>query len=365
MKTAVFLTVLCISIELGAYQVSPIWGPPVEVVSAESAISRNQVYRVSASPDKGFYWPYFFTIPDSLKPNLPILFIPNNDGQIDIEPIQREYFSAIINEEGFSHLGKKLGVVTFTPSFPRPRIEPGERNLYLHALTRESLLTTNPTWTRLDRQVLAMKSDLHRRLSAAGIETDSKLINYGFSAAADFVTRFTAIQPQHVKAMVAGGLGGLPILPVTSFKDKILTYPVGIGDLEEITQTPFNQDSFSHIPMLFVQGTEDVNDSVIEGDELLSREGFFSDSYSYEQTKWINSKLGLLPIERLNFVRQAYKSIVMQDFAYAEMEGEKHRDKKIKPNAVEFFQCVLEERANCALSAKQRIENFEFKSSGK
>jgi hypothetical protein len=334
------------------------WGPPLVIEEFVKNLQPHQVYRVPANPSAGFNYPYFFSVPKDLKPYQPILVNPNNDGQIGVSGKQREYFSSIINEEMSYAFGRKLGVVAFTPSFPRPIIDSKEGNLYIHALTRETMTTQNSNWHRIDLQLLAMLADLQSKLSSIQIQTADKFLMYGFSAAGDFVTRFTAIHPLRVEAVVAGGLGGLPILPISKIEGKLLTYPVGVGDFRSIFKKAFNEKAYAQVPMLFVQGSIDENDSVPEGEKSLDKITYQSDSYSYMQSRWINEYFGLLPMNRLPLVGSIYRNIGVIDFAYAVLSKEKHSDKKIKPKAANFFQCIIENKQPCAEKVKVIIENF-------
>ena len=120
-----------------------------------------------------------------------------------------------------------------------------------------------------------------------------------------------------------------------------------------------SQQQFAEIPMLLVQGSSDQNDSVPEGIEVQSRENFASDSYSFEQSKWVNEYFGTLPIDRLPLVREVYQSLAPVDFAYASLLNEKHSDKNIKPMAVRFFTCVISANSHFAAKIKARIEDSQ------
>ncbi|MEW9798831.1 hypothetical protein [Alteromonas sp. CYL-A6] len=330
------------------------WGPAPTVQAVSGTLTPGQVYRVPANPSAGFHFPYFFTVPRTLNAGYPVLCSPNNDGQVGIPAPQRDYFASILNEELHNAMGSKLGVVALTPSFPRPASEHND-NLYVHALTRAVITTQKTELYRVDRQLLAMQADLRRQLADAGISVSDSLLLYGFSAAADFVTRLTALHPGRVEGVVAGGLGGLPILPVSHLNGELLTYPVGVGDFYQMAGKSFDAPAFSQTPMLMVQGTNDENDSVPEGSELEEEQRFSSDSYSYQQAVWINAQLGSVPVNRLPQVRDVYQSLEPVDFAFAELAGERDTDKKIKPYAV-FFDCVLSRSGACAHKIKTEIE---------
>ena len=86
----------------------------------------------------------------------------NNDGLTGISPESRAYFASIFNEQAGVDFGRPLGVIVLTPVFPRPALDTAEDNLYVHALSRESMLAREPSLYRIDLQLLAMAKDLAR-----------------------------------------------------------------------------------------------------------------------------------------------------------------------------------------------------------
>ncbi|MEE4243967.1 MAG: hypothetical protein V2I33_01070 [Kangiellaceae bacterium] len=109
-------------ISVSAEQVKEIWGPAVKTINvstlASQELKKNRVYKVSGKPEQGFYWSYFFAVPDSFKPDQPILVLPNNDGRAGVSTAQGEYFASAFAEEGLYAMARKLGVAVLVPSFP-------------------------------------------------------------------------------------------------------------------------------------------------------------------------------------------------------------------------------------------------------
>lgn len=151
--------------------------------------------------------------------------------------------------------------------------------------------------------------------------------------------------PERVRAVAAGGL---PILPVGWYDGRLLTFPVGIGDLERIAERPLQRDALRRTPMLLFQGGADGNDSVPEGRQLQDREAFGSDSYSYDQAAWINETLGRGTVERVGPVRLIYEAFGMDDFAYCAIPNTGHETDPIEDDVWVFFACVLQARVGCA-----------------
>jgi pimeloyl-ACP methyl ester carboxylesterase len=325
------------------YHLTQPYGPPPVTLPYIDRIERDEVYFVPASPENGFYWPYFFTVPKMLGTSPTLLIQPNNDGLTGISPESRAYFASIFNQQAGIDFGRPLGVIVLTPVFPRPALDTADDNLYVHALSRESMLAEEASLYRIDLQLLAMAKDLARVLAKHQIELSDRFLLWGFSAAGDFVSRFTSMHPRKVKALAAGGMGGLPILPVSSYQGATLNYPVGVADFPGITGSTFDLASFRQVPMLFLQGSEDDNDSVVSDAKSITASDYASDSYSRDQSIWINRAFGEHPMDRIDKVREVYRAVDMQRFDYVVVDGVKHKDRPLKPLVRDFFKQVLDE----------------------
>ena len=161
-----------------------------------------------------------------------------------------------------------LDVPLLVPTFPRPIIpqapEPG--GIYTHALDRYSLSLHPPylpeNLERIDLQLIAMIGDARERLAGMGHIMDEKVFLMGFSASGAFVTRFTALHPERVRAVAPGSPGGWPIAPLGQWNGITLLYPVGVADVEQLTGAPFDLNSFVKVPQFIYVGDIDTNDAL-------------------------------------------------------------------------------------------------------
>lgn len=83
------------------------------------------------------------------------------------------------------------------------------------------------------------------------LNLDYKVIATGYSASAKMVNYFTALHPDLVKMVIAGGTTGLTIIPTKEYD-----YPLGFKDLKDE-----NLESFKQIPQFYYIGMEDQIDS--------------------------------------------------------------------------------------------------------
>lgn len=288
-------------------------GPPPETPTWDGGAEPRRVWRIEADPAAGFHWPYFLVLPEEVRADAPLLVQPNNDARAGASYETHLYWASIIAEQTYVDWARHLDVPCLVPCFPRPADGRGS-NLYVHALTRATLTSERDGLERVDLQVLAMIDDARAKLAAADRSTADDVLLWGFSAAGDFVTRLTVLHPERIRACAAGGLGGLPILPFADQWGERLTYPVGVADLETLTGRPLADDALRATPMFLVQGGADENDSV--PDEPGQPEDFISDSYSWEQSVWVNTALGQSAVGRVDRVRYLWQAYGMQDFDY-------------------------------------------------
>lgn len=243
-------------------------GPLITACTMDPALTTE----CPASPSDGFHWPYLLRMPKSVR--FPCLLVaPNNTGTTTEDP-DLIRASASCDVERQSSLADRLGCVLLVPLFPRP--VSGEDNLYLHALTRESLLARRPEWKRVDLQLLAMIRDARARLERRGQKIDSRILLTGFSASGSFVGRFAMLHPREVLAVASVSPGGWPIAPVREVGGERLPYPVGLADLETLSGRPSDPEALKAVHWLMALGDQDANDSVP-----------FRDSFSRDDEKQI------------------------------------------------------------------------------
>ena len=327
--------------------VSQIAGAPPSVMIYDGALDAGHVYRISANPQAGFLWPYFLSVPVTIAPGASVLMEPNNDGLWGAPFETHEYWASIRNEQLHGDFGRPLSVPTLTPVFPRPLLNGEEGNLYIHALTRAAMTHEDRRYARPDLQILAMLDDARDKLAAEGYVISPAALLWGFSAAADFVTRIAVLHPERVRAVAAGGLGGLPILPLERYAGERLTYPVGVGDLEEVARLSLKAAALRATPMLLFQGSADENDSIEE--PPFACDEFASDSYSCAQAMWVNETFGSSTVDRVSAVSAIYRYFGMADFNSIILPGIGHRVPEAMTASIrEFYACVLGGRSGCA-----------------
>lgn len=327
--------------------ISEIVGPAPDFHAYDDVLEPGRVYRIEANPEAGFFWPYFLLLPDAVTPDGAILVEPNNDGLWGAPFETHQYWAVIRNEQLFLDFGRPLGAPVLTPVFPRPLVEDGDGNLYIHALTRPAMTQMENRYTRPDLQLLAMLDDARAKLADNGYQVSEDALFWGFSAAADFVTRMTVLHPERVRAVAAGGVGGLPILPVETYDGETLTYPVGVGDLEGISGRTLNRDALRETPFLLFQGGADENDSVPQPPFTCER--YRSDSYDCSQALWVNETLGASTVARVPEVSAVYTDFGMVDFNSILLPGIGHSiPRSMEAATRDYFACVLANATGCA-----------------
>jgi pimeloyl-ACP methyl ester carboxylesterase len=214
----------------------------------------------SAKPSAGFHWPYLLYMPHEFRAPF-LLAAPNNTGFVTTDP---ELLAAdgTCTAERAADLADHLGIPVLVPLFPRPSVAGEEESLYLHALTRASLLTQIPEYARVDLQFMAMLDDATSALMNQGRTVSQRILITGFSASGSFASRFAMLHPDRVLAVAAGAPGGWPIAPVAKDRGSALPYPIGIGDLESLIGSTPAMSSLRRVAWFFYLGDRDTNDSV-------------------------------------------------------------------------------------------------------
>lgn len=258
--------------------------------------------RVRSSPAHGFHHDYFLVLPATLKTNATILLAtPTPPTSLDPADFTAAAERIVRNAGAFID---PLGLPLLVPVLPRPPLKVSENhyiNVLLPGLSRAALLEREEKLARIDRQVLAMVDHARARIKEeVGIDTHPKIIVAGFSAAGHFATRMAVLHPERVLAAWAGGISGHPVVPLSRYEGRELTYPVGIADLEAVSGRAFNPKAFKSMPIMLVQGEADTNTS-------LPSEPKPSESYSYEQAQLVFTLLGKTPLERLEKAKQLYE----------------------------------------------------------
>lgn len=288
--------------------------------------SVGELFRVEASAEKGFQYPFFLYIPRGKTQARNLLVIPNNTGS-SISEYDAQTRASKRQALVEASIAERTNSILLLPVFPRPAAEPP---IYTHALSRNAILVKDGPLKRVDLQLIKMieaaRSYLKKKYK---IELKQKIFMSGFSASGSFVSRFAFLHPDLVGAVSCGSPGGWPIAPVREFKGKALPYPVGISDTKEVAGSEVDLKLLKAIPFYFFIGDKDGNDSVP-----------FRDSFTAEDEKLIFDLFGKTPVERWPSAEQLYRTSGM-NAVFKTYKGVSHEvTSDIREDVVAFFNTI-------------------------
>lgn len=292
---------------------------------------------VEPGMEDNFEFPYFLFIPNQVSQTEKayVIIEPNNSGFVDDnlrKHIDKAKRTATLDFYLGNYLAQNFNYPLIVPVFPRPRTE---WRIYTHALDRDVMKQKNNPLERLDKQLIEMFKDAQTRLKDKHIQTHGQFLLTGFSASGKFANRFTLLHPDKVFAVAAGGLNGLLMLPADSLNNEILKYPIGTGDLKELTKKEFKKILFLNTPQFYFMGELDENDAVHS-----------DDAFDQNEREQIFRLLGtqMLP-ERWEKCKNFYmNSNVNATIKTYDNIGHEH-PQKIKKDIIEFFrECIKENR---------------------
>ena len=173
--------------------------------------------------------------------------------------------------------------------------------------------------------------DAEDKLKERNIKIENRYILTGFSATGTFVNRFTLIHPEKVKALVAGGLNGLLMLPIDSLKNEPLRYPIGTADLIQITGRDFLREQFLNTPQFYFMGKLDDNDAVT-----------YDDAFDLEERDQIFRLLGeqMMPTRWEKCIDLYYESKANVVFRTYPNTGHEHPE-HVKNDILDFFKEII------------------------
>ncbi|MBK8479355.1 MAG: hypothetical protein IPL39_24665 [Opitutaceae bacterium] len=235
-----------------------------------------------AVPTAGYRWPFLLRVPAVVRAPF-ILVAPNNTGfaTADLEILRAD---AANQGRSDGELAEALGCPLLIPLFPRP--PQGERNLYLHALSREALVAPQEEWRRVDLQLLAMIDAAREVLAQRGTKVDSRVLLWGFSASGDFAQRVAILHPERVRAVAAGGFSW-PLAPQAKEGGTVLPYPIGVGDLDGFGAAQPSAEALQAVRWLLFRGEKDDNEPLD-----------YPECFSPEHAVLVRSRFGVTAAER-------------------------------------------------------------------
>lgn len=288
---------------------------------------KNDVILVNSSPKNGFNNSYILFIPKGIQKNklTRLLVEPNNTGKLnDSISVHTNYAINLASKSSIgNNISTELKIPLLVPIFPRPASKP---LVYTHALDRDVILEKSKKLKRLDLQLIAMIIDAKKKLKEKNILVRDKIFMNGFSASATFTNRFLFIHPEIVEAAAMGGFNGKLMLPLKTYKNRPLNYPLGINDFEKIFNKKFNQETYKKIPQNIYMGALDNNDAVQ-----------FDDAYNDFERGIINSTLSKDVQERYKNCQKIYnENDISANFKTYEKVGH-WTTSKMNLNVILFF----------------------------
>ncbi|MBK6266056.1 hypothetical protein JKA74_13515 [Marivirga sp. S37H4] len=254
-----------------------------------------------------------------------LLVQPNNSGTNSDDASVHQKDAWMMGFERHK-IAEELNVVLLVPAFVRPAID---WEIYTHALDRDALTTQREDLARIDLQLIAMIEEARSSLKAKGIQSNQKVLLQGFSASGMFANRFTLLHPEHVLAVAVGSPGGWPVAPVSTFKNRLLSYPAGIADIEILTGKPFDLAAFAAVPQIIIMGGDDDNDSLD-----------FTDGWDKDAATQVDSLFGSDPLSRWPHAEGLYKQAGV-NAKFILVDGIGHDRKKLQSYGVDFFKEIL------------------------
>lgn len=276
-------------------------------INYESIGVKGELFLVEDNQQEGFNFPYALFIPEGVDENTNLIVEGANTGEskndikIAINDVIDRCMDIMIIKAN-----KETRFPILTPCFPRIHTKE-DGGIYTHMLTSASLNYKRFGLERIDNQLVNMIKNAEKLLNEKGINIDPKVILDGFSASAKFVNRFALLHPEIVKLVIAGACSGTGILPLKEMNGEKLLYPIGTGNIDEITEN--KQEDFKNIKQFYYMGTQDPLDNDPLGekeDGTLISPSSITKEESEQLYKFIGKKM--LPDRWENF-QKIYKNL--------------------------------------------------------
>jgi hypothetical protein len=226
------------------------------------SLAGDDILQIEAQRGEGFNFPYYLFIPGGIDKHRQVYMLveTNNTGTTsdDLE-VHRAKALKLAESSYANRMARRLGVPLLVPVFPRPRTN---WQAYTHALDIDTLEIEEGKLKRIDLQLTAMIKYAQELLRINGFTIDDRVFMHGFSASAKFCNRYSFLHPEMVKAIAAGGVNGLPTLPVREWNECELPFPIGIAGIERFIDKPFNEKAFRQVAHYIYMGSFDRNDTL-------------------------------------------------------------------------------------------------------
>lgn len=270
---------------------------PKEKDVTELPWNRGTLLKIAPNPTKGFNYPYFMYIPQTInKSDTNSVIFECNNTAVHKENIT-EYLAEeqVTNSDGY-RIAERTGNPLVFPSFPRPS-DGKYAFTYTHYINRRTMLIPkDEKLGRVDLQAVAMIKDAQSRLKDMNIKTKPKAIACGASASAHFSQRLAILHPEMIDILAVGAINSLPTLPISSLNGTELRFPVGISDIQQLTGQNINIEEYKKVKQYIYMGDSDTNDTAP-----------YYDCYDKQETDAIYAVLGKKQVpDRFNKVKEVY-----------------------------------------------------------
>jgi hypothetical protein len=278
-------------------------GPEIKAVDPSSVtldLSQDTWLKVPADPRKGFHFPYYLFVPKGIEPaaDSHLLVEGNNTGMTsDDFQVHDDAAARLVKASHANRIARELGTPLLVPVFPRPA---GQWQAYTHSLDEDTLMIPSGPLKRIDLQLIQMIRDAQALLRRNHVNVRDKVFLHGYSASGVFANRFPVLHPQIVRAIAAGGVNAIPILPVAQWHGTTLPFPVGIADLKRIADIDFDETAYRQVSQYIYMGYLDRNDTT------LSR-----DAFCEEHAKLIRELIGAEMPKRWEVSQSIYRELAI------------------------------------------------------
>lgn len=225
---------------------------------------------VDANPELGFNFPFKIVIPKNVGENTEVVYaspLPRNESDkcnSFEEMIECAKKDLAFIDPMHEYLCLEKGYPMIIPVIPRTKdFRPnflGE-DCFKNDFSKCTDFKFKDEICKYDNLALQHKRMIEYAIKCLrdnNINVDDRVILCGYSEGSKFASHLAILHPEVVKAVVAGGTGGVMSMPVCTLGEYKCTYPVGIANVEN-----FNQDAFEDIAFFYYMGSEDKSDSAM------------------------------------------------------------------------------------------------------
>ncbi|WP_053405840.1 hypothetical protein [Persicobacter sp. CCB-QB2] len=262
----------------------------------EVKIGKDSLYHIKAAPKEGFNFDYYLFIPkDTQKSKSNVLLVEGTNTGLsdDYEHHLHHAYGAATKSSVGNFVSQQLKIPLLVPVFPRSATD---WTVYTHAYDQETFLLKEGNLARLDLQLLAMVHHALEVLKSADYSMESKFFMTGFSASATFANRFSMLHPDRLKAVCGGGMNSLLMLPIHELEGDLLSFPMGISDIDKADYPSLDLMTFRELPQFWFMGRQDNNDAAQ-----------YDDAYSQKERQLIFQLLGEEMMPRWEKVQTLYQ----------------------------------------------------------